>query len=65
VIEVGEEEAGEEVDSPMVVVEAIEERQQWRVPPIHTNNLTVDIFSEPEYFQVSLHVRFIVQRRHL
>lgn len=44
---VTEEEGGEE--SPMVV--EVEERQQWRVPPIHTNNSTVDIFSEPEYFQ--------------
>lgn len=37
-------------ESPMLV--EVEEREQWRVPPIHTNNnLTVDIFSEPEYFQ--------------
>jgi len=40
---------GEEAeDSPMMV--EVEEKQQWRVPPIH-HNLTVDIFSEPEYFQ--------------
>ena len=45
VTQVGDEE------SPMLV--EVEEREQWRVPPIHTNNnLTVDIFSEPEYFQV-------------
>eukprot|EP00088_Acartia_fossae_P021069 TRINITY_DN2254_c0_g3_i1.p1 TRINITY_DN2254_c0_g3~~TRINITY_DN2254_c0_g3_i1.p1 ORF type:complete len:444 (-),score=112.44 TRINITY_DN2254_c0_g3_i1:1025-2356(-) len=35
-----------DVDSPMVV----EEKEQWRVPPIKDNH-TVDIFSEPEYFQ--------------
>lgn len=45
---VSEEGEEEEEDSPMMV--EVEERQQWRVPPIH-QNLTVDIFSEPEYFQ--------------
>jgi len=38
--------AKECVDSPMVV----EEKEQWRVPPIKDNK-TVDIFTEPEYFQ--------------
>jgi len=38
-------------DSPMVVVESEEVvKEQWRVPPIKDNQ-TVDIFTEPEYFQ--------------
>lgn len=37
-----------EVESPMVVEEVA--REQWRVPPIKDNH-TVDIFTEPEYFQ--------------
>ena len=36
----------------MVVVESEEVvKEQWRVPPIKDNQ-TVDIFTEPEYFQV-------------
>ena len=36
----------------MVVVEPEEVvKEQWRVPPIKDNQ-TVDIFTEPEYFQV-------------
>jgi len=41
------------VDSPMVVdtgSAVVEFKEQWRVPPIK-NNVTVDIFTEPEYFQ--------------
>ena len=37
-----------DLDSPMVVEE---QKEQWRVPPIKDNH-TVDIFTEPEYFQV-------------
>lgn len=38
-------------DSPMVVVESeVVVKEQWRVPPIKDNQ-TVDIFTEPEYFQ--------------
>lgn len=37
-----------ESESPMVV--EVDEREQWRVPPIKDNH-TVDIFTEPEYFQ--------------
>lgn len=38
-------------ESPMVVVEPEEVvKEQWRVPPIKDNQ-TVDIFTEPEYFQ--------------
>ncbi len=44
-----------------MVVE-VEERHQWRVPPIH-HNLTVDIFSEPEYFQVGKLNSYILYRR--
>ena len=37
----------------MVVEETVTQlREQWRVPPIKDNH-TVDIFTEPEYFQVS------------
>lgn len=36
-----------DLDSPMVVEE---QKEQWRVPPIKDNH-TVDIFTEPEYFQ--------------
>merc|ERR1711962_539605 len=39
----------EVVDSPMIIEEK-EEKEQWRVPPIK-DNLTVDIFTEPEYAQ--------------
>ena len=38
----------------MVVEETVFEiKEQWRVPPIK-NNHTVDIFTEPEYFQVMI-----------
>lgn len=40
-----------DLDSPMVVEETVTQlREQWRVPPIKDNH-TVDIFTEPEYFQ--------------
>jgi len=40
-----------DVDSPMVVENCVAEfKEQWRVPPIK-DNVTVDIFTEPEYFQ--------------
>lgn len=40
-----------EAESPMVVeTSVVEEVEQWRVPPIKDNH-TVDIFTEPEYFQ--------------
>lgn len=40
-----------DLDSPMVVEETVSDlREQWRVPPIKDNQ-TVDIFTEPEYFQ--------------
>ena len=39
----------------MVVEETVTQlREQWRVPPIKDNH-TVDIFTEPEYFQVSIY----------
>jgi len=39
------------VESPMVVENFVGElKEQWRVPPIK-DNVTVDIFTEPEYFQ--------------
>jgi len=37
-----------DVDSPMVIEPS--SKEQWRVPPIKDNQ-TVDIFTEPEYFQ--------------
>ena len=46
-------------DSPMVVVESeVVVKEQWRVPPIKDNQ-TVDIFTEPEYFQVTTILAFI------
>jgi len=44
-----------DLDSPMVVEETVTQlREQWRVPPIKDNH-TVDIFTEPEYFQVLMY----------
>ena len=48
-----------DLDSPMVVEETVTQlREQWRVPPIKDNH-TVDIFTEPEYFQVGIILNLI------
>jgi hypothetical protein len=44
-----------DTESPMVLDTSVQENaiQQWRVPPLSLEGETVDIFSVPEYSQVS------------
>ena len=44
-----------DTESPMVLDTSVQDTsiQQWRVPPLSQEGETVDIFSVPEYSQVS------------